>query len=111
MPAIREENDYEMLLVVNRFRPLTRDAESVLEVVREIETACRLPFTGIVNNSNLGAETAPEDVLSSLSFAEETARLCGIPVKMTTIEESLLPALSGKIPDLFPMKLQKRPTE
>ena len=111
VPAIREENNYEMLLVVNRFRPLTRDAESVLEVVREIEAACRLPFTGIVNNSNLGAETTAEDVLSSLSFAEETARLCGIPVKMTTIEESLLPALSGKIPDLFPMKLQKRPTE
>ena len=111
VPAIREENDYEMLLVVNRFRPLTRDAQSVLEVVREIEATCRLPFTGIVNNSNLGAETTPEDVLGSLPFAEETARLCGIPIKMTTVERSLLPALQGKIPDLFPMKLQKRPTE
>ncbi len=111
VPAILEENDCEMLLVVNRFRPLTRDAASVLEVVREIEAACRLPFTGIVNNSNLGAETTAEDVLGSLPFAEETAKLCGIPVKMTAVEESLLPALAGKIPDLFPMKLQKRPTE
>ena len=111
VPAILEENDCEMLLVVNRFRPLTRDAASELEVVREIEAACRLPFTGIVNNSNLGAETTAEDVLGSLPFAEETAKLCGIPVKMTAVEESLLPALAGKIPDLFPMKLQKRPTE
>ncbi len=111
VPAIREEGDYEMLLVVNRFRPLTRDAQSVREVVEEIETACRLPFTGIVNNSNLGIETRAEDVLGSLGYAREVSELCGIPVKMTTIEENLLPALQGKVPDLFPMKLQKRPTE
>ena len=79
--------------------------------MEEIETACRLPFTGIVNNSNLGIETTPEDVLGSLPFAEEVSALCGLPVRMTTIEERLLPALQGKIPDLFPMKLQKRPTE
>ena len=111
VPAIREENDYDMLLVVNRFRPLTRDAQSVMEVVEEIETACRLPFTGIVNNSNLGAETTAEDILGSLPYAEEVARLSGLPIVMTTIEEKLLPALQGKVPDLFPMKLQKRPTE
>ena len=111
VPAILEENDYEMLLVVNRFRPLTRDAESVMEVVAEIGAACRLPFTGIVNNSNLGAETGPEDILGSLPFAEEVSRLSGLPIHMTAIEEKLLPALQGKIPDLFPMKLQKRPTE
>ena len=110
-PTILEENDYEMLLVINRFRPLTRDADSTFEVVQEIEAACRIPFTGIVNNSNLGAETTAEDVLSSLPFAEETAKLCSLPVKMTAVEESLMPALQGKIPDLFPMKLQKRPTE
>ena len=111
VPAIREEADYEMLLVVNRFRPLTRDAQSVMEVVSEIQAACRLPFTGIVNNSNLGAETTAEDILGSLVYAEEVSRLSGLPICMTAIEESLLPALQGKVPDLFPMKLQKRPTE
>ncbi len=111
VPAILEEGDYEMLLVINRFRPLTRDAQSVMEVVEEIQAACRLPFTGIVNNSNLGAETTAEDVLGSLDYAGEVARLCALPVVMTTVEERLLPALEGRVPDLFPMKLQKRPTE
>ena len=111
VPAIREENDYEMLLVVNRFRPLTRDAESVMEVVAEIEAACRLPFTGIVNNSNLGAETTAEDILGSLDYAGEVSRRSGLPVCMTTVDEKLLSALQGKVPDLFPLKLQKRPTE
>ena len=36
-PAIRKENDYEMLMVINCYRPLTRDAASTIEVMREIE--------------------------------------------------------------------------
>lgn len=111
VPALKEENDYEMLLVINRFRPLTRDTEGTLEVVREIEAACRLPFTGIVNNSNLGAETTAEDVLGSLRYAEEVSRICALPIKMTTVERSLAAQLSDRVPDLFPLTLQKRPTE
>ncbi|MBQ7392712.1 MAG: hypothetical protein IJV73_08495, partial [Clostridia bacterium] len=36
-PAILAEDDYEMLMVINCYRPLTRDAASTLEVMREIE--------------------------------------------------------------------------
>lgn len=54
---IREENSYEMVLVVNCYRPLTTTPEDTIEVMREIEDACRIKFTGIVNCSNLGAET------------------------------------------------------
>ena len=38
-PSIKEENNYEMLLVINKYRPLTADAESVVEIMREIEQA------------------------------------------------------------------------
>ena len=78
-PAITAENDYEMLMVVNCFRPLTRDAESTIEVMREIETAGKIKFTGLVNNSNLGAETTEADVLSSVSYAENVSELSGLP--------------------------------
>ncbi len=107
-PKILEENDYEMLLVVNRYRPLTPDATSTLEVMREIETAGGIRFTGIVNNSNLGEETDAETVLSSLAYAREVAELSGLPVVMTAIREELLPELEGKIDHLLPMKLQKK---
>ncbi len=102
-PAIVAENEYDMLLVINRYRPLTPDAPAVLEVMREIEDACRIPFTGIVNNSNLGVETTPQTVLSSVGFAEDVARITGLPIVMTTVKRSLFPALQGKIPDLFPL--------
>lgn len=108
-PAIREEDNYDMFLVVNRFRPLTPDAVSTIEVMREIEGAASLKFTGIINNSNLGAETQPEDVIASAEYAEEVARLSGLPLVLTSCEENVAPALEGKVPRLFPMHLQKRP--
>ena len=111
VPQIAEENDYEMLFVINRFRPLTRDIEGISEVVAEIEAACRLPFTAIVNNSNLGAETTAEDIISSLDYANEVSVRCGLPIKMTTVEKSLYEPLKDRIPGLFPLSLQKRPTE
>ena len=108
---ILEENDFESLFVVNFCRPLTPDAQSALEIMREIEAAAGLPFTGLVNNTNLGAETTLETVLASTEKAQALSRLSGLAVKMTGIEQSLLPALQGRIPDLVPMHLQKRPTE
>ena len=106
--AIIAEGDYEMLLVVNRFRPLTRDVPSAIEVMREIEAAAGMCFTAIVNNSNLGGETRPEDVLGSMDYARGLCAETGLPLKFTSAHESLIPALEGKIDNLFSLKLQRK---
>ena len=106
-PAILEENDYEMLMVINRARPLTRDAASTLEVMREIEAAGGIRFTGLVNNTNLGAETTAEDLLTSLPYAKEVAERSGLPIVATAVREDLMSELDGKIENLFPLRLQK----
>lgn len=105
IPSILAENDYEMLLVINKFRPLTRNTAGTVEVMREIEAACGMNFTGIVNNSNLGDETTAEDVISSFEYADEIARATGLEIKMTTVMESLAPELSGKARNLTPIGL------
>ncbi len=102
VPYILEENDYDMLCVVNFYRPLTTTPAEALEVLREVEAAAGIPFTGIVNNSNLGAETTREDVEKSLSKAKELSRLSGLPVRMTTVRADL--AGDGE----FPLTLQKK---
>lgn len=107
-PAIREEANYEMLLVANFFRPLTPDADSMLEVMREMEAAGGLPFTGVIHNSNLGNLTTAEDVLSKTSLAEEFAKKANLPLLMTTVSEDLFDSLNSKIPNLFALKLQKK---
>ncbi len=107
VPSIIEENDYEMLLVVNKARPLTRTVSDTLEVVEEMVSACKLPFTGIVNNTNLGPETTAEDVLSSMVYAEDVSKALGIPVKMTCCDEKIYEELKDKVENLFPLSLQK----
>ena len=107
-PYILEENDYDVFFVANFYRPLTQTAEDAMEVMHEIERASGLPFTGIINNSNLGAETTAETVLRTTERCRKLSELSGLPVVFTTVQESLAAELSGLIPDLFPLKLQHR---
>ena len=106
-PAITAEDSYEMLLVVNRYRPMTPDIPSTVEVMGEIEAASHLRFTGIVNNSNLGAETTADTVLSSVAYATDLAAATGLPLVATTVEANLYDALKGQIHNLRPLQLQQ----
>ncbi len=106
-PEILKENNYEMLMVVNCYRPLTPDVASTLEVMAEIESACGITFTGIVNNSNLGTLTTVETILDSMDYAKEVARLSGKPLVLTTVQASLYETLQGKVENLFPLHLQQ----
>ena len=108
MPQIENENDYEALLVINKYRPLTPDVTSTIEVMAEIETAGKFKFTGIVNNSNLGVETTAEDVLSSQNYADGVAKATGLPLVATSVSDKLFDELSGKIDNLIALKLQKK---
>ena len=106
VPSIKEENDYRMVFVANACRPLTPTAADALEVMREIEAACGLAFTCIVNNSNLGTETTPETVLSSQEFIQELCRLSGLPLWLTTAEKTVAESL--ELPNVFPLQLQEK---
>ena len=107
-PAIKEENDYEMLMVINKCRPLTRTVEDTLEVMSEIEFACKIKFTGLVNNSNLGEETTADDVLGSLEYAEAVSKATGLPLVATTYKAELDNQLSDKVPMPFALTLQDK---
>ena len=97
-----------MVFVANCYRPLTRTPEEALEVMKEIETACGLAFTDLVNNANLGTETTPETVLASLPYMEELSALSGLPIFAHTAETSVAAALDGNISPLIPLQLQER---
>ncbi len=107
-PAILEENDYEILAVINKYRPLTPNAESTAEVLAEIEAAVGMRFTGIINNSNLGELTEAQDVLSSLEYAQSVSSMLSIPIYATTVDARLYDKLKDRIDNLFPLKLQKK---
>lgn len=106
--SIKKENNYEMFMVINMYRPLTRDVESTVEVMKEIETACSMKFTAIVNNSNIGEETTAQDVLDSLEYAQAVSQATGLPVGLTTVREDLYNYLCEKVENLMPLRLQEK---
>ena len=106
-PAILQENDYHMIYVFNASRPLSRTAEMALEIMGEIEVAGGIPFTAIVNNTNLGRDTDWENVAASRQEAEKLSQISGLPLLFTAVEESVLPINERENDQYFPLKLQK----
>ena len=107
-PLIKEENNYEMIFVVNFYRPLTRTADEALEIMREVEAASHLKFTAIANNSNLGEDTAAEDIISTAEEIQKLSEMSDLPVVMTSVKRELVIALKGKTDNLFPLSLQNK---
>ena len=98
-----KENGYDLLYVINMYRPLTEDIEGAEMILREIEWSGRIHATGIVNNSNLGVETAAADITDTDSWAREFAKKCGLPLVCTCADVSLAGKLDS-IPDVFYIK-------
>ena len=107
-PRLMKENDCEMLFVVNFFRPLTQTPEAALQVLREVETASGMRFTGIVNNSNLGALTTADDLLSTVSRAEDLSRLTGLPILATCAREDIQKEIPAETAKITPIRLHFR---
>ena len=108
VPSILQEGNYRMIFVANSFRPKTRTPEDALEVMREIEAACGLRFTDIVNNANLGNETTPDHVLEAVPYMEKLSQLSGLPIFAHTAERNVAKGLEGKLTPVLPLQLQEK---
>lgn len=108
VPSILEEGNYRMVFVANCYRPLTRTPEEALEVMREIEAACGLPFTDIINNANLGTETSPETVFSAIPYMQKLSELSCLPIFAHTAESRVARALEGVLFPVLPLQLQEK---
>ncbi|MBO5926452.1 MAG: hypothetical protein J6Q38_02700 [Clostridia bacterium] len=108
VPEIKKESNYDMFYVVNFFRPLTQNVDSAVEVMNEIEEACKLKFTGIINNSNLGRETTVDDVIAVLPKVDKLSKKTNLPIIFNTVSENILSELSGKIDNLYGLTMQKK---
>lgn len=106
---VNQLGEYEAYYIVNKYRALTKSPQESAALLREIESASRVKATGIINNSHLQQLTTAQDILSSVGYAEETARALSLPIVMTTAPKQVAPALAGKVEQLFPVEAIVRP--
>lgn len=96
---------YELLYVINRNRPVTAEAEGAVRILGEIEAACGLRATAIVNNTHLCGYTDVNTVLAGAEYANEVAALAGLPLKYNVIPRGLCSELSGRVEKPYPVEV------
>ncbi len=107
-PMIKEENNYEMIFVVNFFRPITKTADDALEIMREIEAVSSLRFTAIVNNSNLGDITTEADIKTTEKELKKLCKLSSLPLLFTSVKSNIYNVVKDSDETYFPLDLQKK---
>ncbi len=101
---------YRMWYMVNAYRNLTHTAQQAYALLTEIEAACHLRATDVVNNSHLMRETTEEVVVAALPFGREVARLSGRELLAHTVPNTCNFSPSAKLSDalmgdvIYPVK-------
>ncbi|MDR4003890.1 MAG: hypothetical protein Q3X28_04820, partial [Clostridia bacterium] len=72
---------YEMHFIVNTKRPLTRTNDELIEIAERIESASRLKFTDIYNNTNLSDQTDETTLFSGYDEIKMLSKKMGIVIK------------------------------
>ncbi len=98
----------EFLFVINGARPMQEDAEQIAALMREIEKSGSFRVTGIVNNTNLSAETDMGLIWEGERLAQSVCEKTSIPPKFIALREDLAPRYAGKWP-IFPLRVYMRP--
>jgi len=102
---ILAQGGYDMLFVINRFRKLIATPQEAVELLRDVESASGIRATGIINNSHLAGLTTAEDIFSSLPYAQQTAKLAGLPLVMTTAPKQLEHELADRVENFYPVEI------
>lgn len=84
---------YEMLLVINAYRPETKDLAGVMRYLEGIEYTSKLKVTGLIVNTHMIWDTTTEDVLAGLALAREVSHHTGLPIRYVSAIESALAGL------------------
>lgn len=102
---IKETNDYDLLYLINKYRPITSNSRETVKILNNIENTCNLKATAIVNNSNLKESTTAYDILDSKSYANEISKDTHLPILMTTALDNISDKLINDFKNIFKLSI------
>jgi MinD-like ATPase involved in chromosome partitioning or flagellar assembly len=82
-----KDSDYEMLLVVNSYRPFTQSIPQIKQMAQEIENTSRLKISGVISNPNLSTQTDEEIIKQGHILIKRAAQKLKLPLKFICIDE------------------------
>ena len=91
----------QMMFVVNCMRPLTREADEIIDLAERIQNRGRLKIDVLINNTNLADQTEPGMVEAGEKTVLECARKMGISRVITTGKKDVLEQCRLETPTLI----------
>ena len=87
-PTLKHQG-YEMMCVVNPYRPFTDTPAGIEAAIKEIEASSKLTVSALVSNPNLMTESTPAHFAEGHRLLEQTSKALGLPIRFAVISESL----------------------
>ena len=87
---MRFRDETKMIFVINCMRPLTQNADEIIDLANRIQNRGRLKIDMLINNTNLGDRTEPEMIENGEKITLECAQRMGITDAMTAGKEEIL---------------------
>jgi hypothetical protein len=84
--GLGEESNFQVLAVVNPFRPLTATPSRIISFIESLGRV-----DGIISNSHLGEATTPADIRSGTAVVRKAASLLNLPLVAVTVAEAFKP--------------------
>jgi len=85
--SVIEGLDYEMLLVVNPYRPFTQSVPQIKQMAQEIENSSRLKISGIISNPNLSRQTDEKIIKQGHILIKQASQKLNLPIEFICIDE------------------------
>jgi hypothetical protein len=107
-----QNEPYDFWVIINPFRPNTRNTGEVERLIRGLEENCRLRATGIITNINLGRETTLPVWEDGFKTTGEIGRSLGLPIVVQMVAAQFFAAHQtyfARYPDIFPVTMQMLP--
>jgi len=102
------ENGYELIYVVNIFRPRSGTVGEITDMMQRVSECSRLQPTGLINNSNLGGLTDQKTLDEGHALLKAVAAETNLPL---LADSTAVPGLaaSGDGTPLFPIQRITKP--
>lgn len=102
LEGLGDETHFQVLAVVNPFRPLTA---TPLRIIRFIESLGKID--GIISNSHLGENTTLADIKNGSALVRKAASLLNLPLVAMTVAEAFAPDFTERTFKGMPLRFLK----
>lgn len=105
-----EREDTEVCFVVNINRPLSGEADAIVDLMERVANRSKLTIDCLINNTNLAGDTTAEMLCEGQEILEKAARRTNVPIRALCGEWPILEKLPQSLKGLgYPIVRRMKP--